>query len=71
MNTKKFLQEARIKVQHYAHRAVEHAIDLALWIARYVWKRYFNIETPLYKLWWKGHSNKMQRKLNLIHKNLC
>lgn len=30
-------------------------------------KRYFNIETPLYKLWWATHSKCMQKKLNTIH----
>lgn len=39
-----------------------------LWVARNVWKRYFNIETPVYKLWWSAHSESMQKKLDLIHK---
>lgn len=29
-----------------------------------VLKRYFNIETPLYKWWWKEHSASIQRKLD-------
>ena len=30
---------------------------------RKVLKRYLNIETPLYKLWWREHSKHIQRKL--------
>lgn len=40
-----------------------------LWVAKHFWKRYFNIETPIYKLWWKTHAERMQEKLNLIHQN--
>lgn len=32
-----------------------------------VLKRYFNIETALYKLWWKTHSEYMQKKLDKLH----
>lgn len=39
-----------------------------LWIAKNVWKRYFNIETPVYKLWWAHHSRVMQKKLDQCHK---
>lgn len=35
-----------------------------LWIDRRLIKAYLRIETPLYKLWWRLHSEKMQRKLN-------
>lgn len=30
---------------------------------RFVVKRYFNIETPLYKLWWSNHVVLIQKKL--------
>lgn len=43
--------------------AVERAIQGLLFIDRRVWKRYFNIETPLYKLWWEKHSAYMQQQL--------
>ena len=32
-----------------------------------VLKRYFNIETALYKCWWKAHSEYMQKKLDKLH----
>lgn len=32
-----------------------------------VLKRYFNIETVLYKCWWKSHSEYMQKKLDKLH----
>lgn len=38
-----------------------------LWIAKHFWKRYFGLETPLYRLWWKAYAKSMQRKLDLIH----
>lgn len=30
---------------------------------RFVVKRYLNIETPLYKLWWSNHVTLVQKKL--------
>lgn len=39
-----------------------------LWIAKHFWKRYFNIETPVYKLWWKAHAVSMQKKLDKVHR---
>lgn len=39
----------------------------ALEFDRHVLKRHLNIETPLYRLWWKYHSESMQRKLDSIH----
>lgn len=38
-----------------------------LWLSRRVWKRYLGIETPLYKWWWKRHSEYMQQKLDDAH----
>lgn len=38
-----------------------------LWIAKHFWKRYFNIETPVYKLWWSSHARIMQKKLDQCH----
>jgi hypothetical protein len=43
-------------------------VALALCFDRHVLKRYFNIETPLYKAWWKRHSAKMQVRLDRVHK---
>lgn len=31
---------------------------------RRVIKRYLNLETPLYKLWWKEHCKSIQKKLD-------
>lgn len=38
-----------------------------LWVARNIWKRYFGIETPVYKLWWKEHVKSMQKRLDKVH----
>mgnify|MGYP004522895523 CR=1 FL=1 len=38
-----------------------------LWMARNVWKRYFGIETLIYKWWWKAHAKSMQKKLDKCH----
>lgn len=38
-----------------------------LWLAKNVWKRYFNIETPIYKLWWSAHAERMQKQLDKCH----
>lgn len=32
-----------------------------------VLKRHFNIETALYKCWWKAHSVRMQKMLDRLH----
>ena len=44
-------------------------IKSLLWIAKHFWKRYFGIETPVYKLWWSSHARMMQKKLDSIHPN--
>lgn len=31
-------------------------------------KKYFGIETPLYRFYWQRYSNYMQQKLNAQHK---
>ncbi len=42
-------------------------IKSLLWLAKHVWKPYFGIETPLYKIWWKSHAKCMQAKLDKCH----
>lgn len=44
-------------------------IKSLLWIAKHFWKRYFGIETPVYKLWWSSHARMMQKKLDSIYPN--
>ena len=66
MDTKKLLK-ARNKVQYYAHQVDEHFVNFGTWVARNVWKRYFGIETPLYKMWWEEHKLKMQKELDIAH----
>lgn len=41
-----------------------------LWVAKNIWKRYFGIETPVYKLWWKTHAENMQKKLDKVHRTI-
>ena len=43
--------------------------DLMLRFDRKVLKRYLNIKTPLYKLWWSCHTSAMQLKLNKYYKS--
>ena len=38
-----------------------------LWFDKRVMKRYFGIETPLYKRWWKIHCEEMQLQLDLTN----
>lgn len=37
---------------------------------RKFWKRYFNVETPLYKAWWGQYAAMMQRKLDKERKQV-
>lgn len=46
---------------------VTKAIRFCLWIDRFIVKRYFNLETPIYKMWWKSHALCLQKKLDKIH----
>lgn len=47
--------------------SIKHILRLCLRIDRYVIKRYFGLETPFYKIWWRNHAVVMQRKLDKIH----
>lgn len=38
-------------------------------VERKVIKRYLNLETPIYKWWWKNHVVCMQKKLDETRKN--
>lgn len=46
---------------------VKKSIRFCLWIDRFIVKRYFNLETPIYKLWWRNHALAIQKKLDKIH----
>lgn len=35
---------------------------------RKVVKRFLNLETPLYKLWWSNHKEHIQRKLDIARR---
>lgn len=44
--------------------------DLMLRFDRKVLKRYLNVQTPLYRLWWSNHCQLVQAKLDAKnHKN--
>lgn len=36
-------------------------------VDRFVLKRYLNVETPLYKLWWNNHVGLIQNKLDTAY----
>lgn len=42
-------------------------LEALLWMARFVWKRYFGIETPLYRYWWKEHKKYIQKRIYREH----
>jgi len=46
---------------------IKKSIRFCLWIDRFIVKRYFNMETPIYKLWWRNHALAIQKKLDKIH----
>ena len=46
---------------------IKKSIRCCLWIDRFIVKRYFNLETPIYKLWWRNHALAIQKKLDKIH----
>lgn len=46
---------------------IKKSIRFCLWVDRFIVKRYFNLETPIYKIWWRNHAVCMQRKLDKIH----
>lgn len=48
---------------------VEKSVKFQLRVDRKVIKRYFQIETPLYRLWHRNHVKYMQRKLDMAHGN--
>lgn len=42
-------------------------IDCLTWVARKIWKRYFGIETPLYKMWHKSNARHIQKLIWIHH----
>lgn len=51
-------------IWHALFVAMKFTVQSVLKFDREVLKRHFNLETPLYKLWWKSHVRAMQRKLD-------
>lgn len=52
------------------NRLAERIENGLTWMARKVWKRYLNIETPLYKRWWKQNAADIQKQLNKLYPEL-
>ena len=46
---------------------IKKSIRFCLWVDRFIVKRYLNLETPIYKLWWRNHALALQKKLDKIH----
>lgn len=44
------------------------AVRSQLKFDRFIIKRYLNLETPLYKLWWNTHAKSLHEKLQKQHK---
>lgn len=51
-------------IQHVIAAVVCGIIQAILRFDRRVLKRFLNIETPLYKFWWKNHVEYIQKKLD-------
>lgn len=46
---------------------IESVVRLMLWTSRKILKKYLNIETPLYKMWWKNNCKRVQKLLDKEH----
>ena len=64
---KQFIKKALHVIGHVLFVCLKFTVRTLLKIDRKFWKRYFNIETPLYKLWWNSHAEAMQKKLDKVH----
>lgn len=51
-------------IGHVSFVMVRFVVRTMLAFDRKVVKRFLNIETPLYKLWWRNHRESLQRKLD-------
>lgn len=51
-------------IGHVLFVAIKFTVQSMLKFDRKVLKRHFNLETPLYKMWWNSHAKSMQRKLD-------
>lgn len=72
METKKTTVAGAVKIilQAIANGIVKIfsiALNKILKFDKKVLKRYFNIETPLYKIWWNTHALYLQKKLDEQH----
>lgn len=61
---KDFFMFVVVFVWEIIHVIVKNMLKGILRFDRYVLKRYFNIETPVYKYWWKCNVKYVQRKIN-------
>lgn len=66
-NSKNIVSRMSELAQDLLIEALRIIVKSLLWVAKNVWKRYFNIETPVYKLWWNTHVKCMQKKLDRAH----
>ena len=64
---KKFINMALHVIGHVLFVCLKWTVQMMLRFDRKVWKRYLNLETPLYKLWWNNHAKAMQKKLDKCH----
>lgn len=55
-------------IGHVLFICLKWTVKMILRFDRKVLKRHFNLETPLYKLWWSNHTIAMQEKLDKCHK---
>ena len=55
------------RIKAFLYWTAKKIVRSMFWVDRYVIKRYIGIEMPLYKIWWKSHSESIQKELNLAH----
>lgn len=63
-NNKKLSAQIMELMGNIAFITVKKTVRAMLYVDRKFWKGYVNIETPLYKAWWKRHAAWMQKKLD-------
>lgn len=54
-------------IGHILFVVLRFVVRTMLAFDRKVLKRFLNLETPLYKLWWSNHVEYIQKKLNEVH----
>ena len=55
------------RIEGLCYWIAKKTVRSMFWVDRYIIKRYLGLETPLYKIWWRDYSERIQDELNLEH----